>query len=130
MTDPNVFRNCAIQIHGMIGLTLGACCVDNGTVGGTCSNETYGDCVRRGTRVFWHEGLTCGGSPCGKTGACSLMFTTTSSQYSTLCLNGITCIDCIAGRVYDSKGITYNPASFTYLGNGITCTSLNTPEEA
>jgi hypothetical protein len=46
-------------------------------------------------------------------------------ENSYLCLDGITCINCLTGRVYDPEGKTYNAASFTYLGNGVTCSSTN-----
>lgn len=124
MTDASLFWECNSQTQNPLSIVFGACCLDDGSAGGTCSYVPYGDCISQGARTFWHEGLTCGGNPCGKTGGCSLMFTTTSSQYSTLCLNGITCINCISGRVYDSAGNTYNAVSFTYLGNGITCTDI------
>lgn len=121
MTNPQLFSACNSQAPQLLGISFGACCLDDGSIGGTCSYETYGDCLRKGIRTFWHEGLTCGSSPCAKTGGCSMSFTVSGTESSVLCLDGITCSDCISGRVYDRRGITYNANTFTYLGNGITC---------
>lgn len=130
-TFPEIVFGCAQpQALQILGISYGACCVDDGTPGGTCSFETYGDCLAKGTRVFWHEGLTCESGPCGKTGGCCMQFSSVLTEGSNLCVNGITCIDCLAGRVYDNKGNTYNAISFTYLGNGITCTTSNCPRGA
>lgn len=130
MSDPSAFSTCRGQVDAQITVSFGACCLDDGSVGGTCSYETYESCQRKGTRVFWHQGLTCGSSPCGKTGGCCLRFASYLTDGSNLCLEGITCIDCIAGRVYDYRGNTYNASTFTYLGNGVTCTTSNCPNGA
>jgi hypothetical protein len=130
MSDSSLFNACNFQTLSILGVSFGACCVDDGSVGGTCSYEAYGDCLRKGTRVFWHGGLTCGSSPCAKTGGCCMRFADLLTEGSNLCLDGITCINCISGRVYDFKGNTYNALSFTYLGNGITCTNSNCPRGA
>lgn len=126
MSNPNAFWTCTSPQTSPASIIFGACCLDDGSVGGTCSSETYADCLKKGSRVFWHSGLTCGGSPCSKTGSCKLSFTSTPSENSILCLQGITCINCISGRVYDSAGNTYNAVSFTYLGNGSTCSTEET----
>lgn len=130
MTDPSKFYNCQTT-NVILGLNVsyGACCVNDGSAGGTCVYETLGECASRGASGFWHAGLTCGQSPCAKTGGCCMEFAPLS-QYSSLCLNGITCINCISGRVYDYQGNTYNAKTFTYLGNGITCSSSNCPAGA
>ena len=122
MTDASKFFSCP---NGKIikGITngFGSCCFDNGTSGGTCSYITQYDCGLLGASAFWHDSTLCSGTPCGKTGACCLRFTAKKAIDTFLCLPGITCIDCIAGRVYDTFGNTYNAQSFTYLGNGSTC---------
>lgn len=130
MTNPSVFFDCFSPIVLPLGVSFGACCIDDGTAGGTCSYETYGDCLRKATRVYWHAGLTCGSDPCGKTGSCCLKFASKFTEGSNLCIEGITCINCVSGRVYDYKGNTYNAYSFNYLGNGITCTTSNCPKGA
>lgn len=115
----------------ILGLSVqyGACCINDGSSGGTCSYESMGDCFARGSSAYWHAGLTCGSNPCQKTGGCFLYFTDQLAIDSSLCLNGITCINCISGRVYDSNGNTYNANSFVYLGNGVTCSYSDSPVE-
>lgn len=130
MSNVNAFSTCITHRTSPLGISFGACCVDDGTAGGTCSYEAFGDCFRKGTKVFWHGGLTCGSSPCAKTGGCCMKFSSVFTDGSNLCLDGITCINCISGRVYDNRGNTYNAISFNYLGNGITCTNSNCPKGA
>lgn len=125
MTDSSLFDKCSNNIIQGLSVAYGACCINDGTVGGTCSFESLGDCMKRGASAFWHAGLTCGSNPCEKTGGCCLSFIDKATAYSSLCINGITCINCISGMVYDAFGKTYNASSFTYLGNGVTCTSAN-----
>ena len=127
MTDPSKFKSCTAPLISGLSVQYGACCIFGGSAGNTCAYETYEECVSRNSKVFWHAGLTCGSNPCDKTGGCCLSFTQTPAQNSTLCIDGITCTNCISGMVYDSQGMTYNAYSFTYLGNGITCTSSNCP---
>lgn len=130
MTDTSKFFGCP---NGRIieGITegYGACCYDDGTVGGTCEYLTKRECDAKGNTYpsFWHNSIICGSSPCAKTGGCCLNFISDfkKAENSFLCLDGITCINCITGRVYDSEGKAYNASSFTYLGNGVTCTSSN-----
>lgn len=130
MTDPSKFFNCqSTNFISGLNVSYGACCVNDGSAGGTCIYETLGECAARGASGFWHAGLTCGTNPCAKTGGCCLEFSS-KADYCSLCLNGITCINCISGRVYDHRGITYNAVSFTYLGNGITCSGSNCPRGA
>jgi hypothetical protein len=126
VTDPSKFFDCP---NGKIieGLTegFGACCYDDGSAGGTCTYTTSRQCASIGATSFWHNSVICGSSPCAKTGGCCMNFTSKGSENSYLCLNGITCINCIRGMVYDSNGDTYNAETFTYLGNGVTCTNSN-----
>lgn len=120
-TNPSTFFDCQRNVITGISVPFGACCVIDGTPGGTCIYESITDCAKRGASAFWHTGLTCGSSPCAKTGGCVLNFSSVLSPESTLCIEGISCINCISGKVYNNKGKTYNAYSFTYLGNGITC---------
>jgi len=123
MSDATKFYSCP---NGYViqGITegFGSCCFDDGTPGGSCAYITERDCNLKGNTVFWHEGFICGSSPCTKTGGCCISFSN-KSALSSICLDGITCIDCIRGKVYDSFGNTYNGIDFTYLGNGVTCIS-------
>lgn len=130
LSDISKFNSC--QRSTIMGLSVqyGACCIGDGTLGGTCSYETLYDCLSRGRNVFWHAGLTCGSAPCAKTGGCCLSFTVSPSTDSSICLDGITCTNCISGMVYDSEGKTFNAYSFTYLGNGVTCSASNCPAGA
>jgi hypothetical protein len=122
MTDVSKFFSCP---NGNIikGITngFGSCCINDGTSGGTCSYRTQYDCGLLGASAYWHDSVLCSGTPCGKTGACCLKFTSTLASDTFLCIPGVTCINCISGRVYDAFGNTYNATSFTYLGNGSTC---------
>lgn len=127
MTYPSQFRSCVGSLISGLSVQYGACCISGGSAGNTCAYETYEECIKRNSNVFWHPQLTCESNPCDKTGGCCLSFISTPTENSTLCIDGITCSDCISGMVYDSKGNTYNASSFTYLGNGITCTSSNCP---
>jgi hypothetical protein len=127
MSDTSVFFDCQKSVIQGISVPFGACCIADGTPGGTCIYESITDCLNRGASAFWHAGLTCGSNPCQKTGGCCMSFTDVKAENSSLCLNGITCINCISGMVYNPRGKTYNATSFTYLGNGITCSSSNCP---
>jgi hypothetical protein len=126
MTDSSLFGSCQKAVIQGLSVAYGACCINDGTAGGTCAFESMGECMKRGASAFWHAGLTCGSNPCAKTGGCCMSFGK-DSLYSSLCLDGITCINCVSGRVYDNEGNTYNAYTFNYLGNGITCTSTNCP---
>jgi hypothetical protein len=130
MTNTSKFFDCP---NGRIieGITegFGSCCYDDGTPNGVCEYLTKRECDAKGNTYpsFWHDSVICGSSPCAKTGGCCMNFISGSKKIenSYLCLDGITCINCLTGRVYDSEGKTYNAASFTYLGNGVTCSSTN-----
>lgn len=124
-SNPSAFFDCQRNVISGIQVPFGACCIADGTPGGTCVYESITDCAKRGTNAFWHSGLTCGSNPCANTGGCFMNFSSFLTPDSTLCLDGISCINCISGRVYDNKGKTYNASSFTYLGNGITCSNSN-----
>ena len=123
-SDPSSFFDCQRNTISGISVPFGACCIIDGTPGGTCIYESVTDCAKRGASAFWHSGLTCGSTPCSKTGGCVLNFSSIAAPESTICINGISCINCISGKVYTNKGKTYNAFSFTYLGNGITCPNI------
>ena len=105
---------------------LGACSFADGTSGGACFYETQDQCLSRGASAFWHGGLTCGDNPNTGTGACCIGFLASGNpEDSYVCVNGVTCIDCLSRRVRDPNGITYNGILYTYSGNGITCSSMS-----